>query len=299
MHELHEAVMESREERSAEEEICLSTRRSEDLTEIYFDDIRKKPVLTAEQERAAAMLSREGDIRARHRMIEHNLRLVVSIAKRYINRGMDLLDLVEEGNLGLIHALDKFEPERGFRFSTYATWWIRQYIERAIMNHSRTIRIPVHINKDLNSIRRAMRGDETESDITKISERTGMSVEQIEKIVGYQDRTISLDSPLEVHPSLTIGDSIIDENSPSPDDVFENFELSGIIRKCIEELEPRQKTVIENRFGLNGNGEEITLEIIARNMGITRERVRQIQIDALQKIRYMLLQNGIRKNELF
>ncbi len=293
--------MEIHEASDHDEEPCFQDNRFDDLTDIYFGDIRRKSVLTAEQEYSIAIRSREGDIRARDRMIEHNLRLVVSIAKRYTNRGVELLDLIEEGNLGLIHALDKFEPEKGFRFSTYATWWIRQYIERAIMNQSRTIRIPVHIAKNINSIRKAMHGweEEAECGMDHVAERTGMPVEHIAKLMGYQERILSIDAPLETHPSLTVGDSIVDENCASPDDALENAEIAAIITKCIEELDPRQKAVIENRFGLNDSDHGITLESLSRNLGVSRERVRQIQMDALQKIKSGLLQHGIRKNTLF
>ncbi len=296
-----ESEMEIHEASDHDEEPCFQDNRFDDLTDIYFGDIRRKSVLTAEQEYSIAIRSREGDIRARDRMIEHNLRLVVSIAKRYTNRGVELLDLIEEGNLGLIHALDKFEPEKGFRFSTYATWWIRQYIERAIMNQSRTIRIPVHIAKNINSIRKAMHGweEEAECGMDHVAERTGMPVEHIAKLMGYQERILSIDAPLETHPSLTVGDSIVDENCASPDDALENAEIAAIITKCIEELDPRQKAVIENRFGLNDSDHGITLESLSRNLGVSRERVRQIQMDALQKIKSGLLQHGIRKNTLF
>ncbi|MCH2219253.1 MAG: sigma-70 family RNA polymerase sigma factor, partial [Dechloromonas sp.] len=187
----------------------------EDVTQLYLSEIGAKPLLTPEEELATSRLVRQGDFSARQRMIEHNLRLVVNIAKHYLNRGIPLLDLVEEGNLGLIHALEKFDPERGFRFSTYATWWIRQNIERGIMNQSRTIRLPVHIVKEINVVLRAMRHleseDKRDSTVERIAALIDRPVDDVRRILSLNEHIASLDAPLEIDPNHTIGENIADE----------------------------------------------------------------------------------------
>ena len=193
----------------------------EDVTQLYLTEIGAKPLLTPEQELATARLVRQGDFAARQRMIEHNLRLVVNIAKHYLNRGIPLLDLVEEGNLGLIHALEKFDPERGFRFSTYATWWIRQNIERGIMNQSRTIRLPVHIVKEINVVLRAMRhlesADKRDSTVERIAALIDRPVEDVRRILSLNEHIASLDAPLEIDPNHTIGEIIADDSGADPE----------------------------------------------------------------------------------
>jgi len=190
-----------------------------DVTQLYLNEIGANPLLTAEEELQIARRVRMGDFDARQTMIERNLRLVVNIAKHYLNRGIPLLDLVEEGNLGLMHALEKFDPERGFRFSTYATWWIRQNIERAIMNQSRTIRLPVHVVKELNQVLRAQRHIEAnangESSLEQIADRLGKSIEDVRSILALSEHTASLDAPLDIDPSLSIGESLADDKRAS------------------------------------------------------------------------------------
>jgi RNA polymerase nonessential primary-like sigma factor len=272
-----------------------------DITQTYLNEIGREPLLNAKDERALAIRVAAGDFQARQEMIEHNLRLVVSIAKHYLNRGVGFLDLIEEGNLGLMHALEKFEPERGFRFSTYATWWIRQNIERAIMNQSRTVRLPVHIIKELNICLRAQRHleihgvmDATPEDIASL---TGNPVEEVRRVLNLSDRTVSLDTPLDIDPGLTIADAIADENAIMPDENILANQVESNMKEWLEMLTEKQRTVIEQRFGLN-NQAESTLEEIAAHLNVTRERVRQIQIDALKNLRIFLSRKGLGKEAL-
>jgi len=269
-----------------------------DVTQIYLNEIGREGLLTAEEERKLAGRVRQGDFTARQKMIEHNLRLVVNIAKHYINRGLSLLDLIEEGNLGLMHALEKFEPERGFRFSTYATWWIRQNIERAIMNQSRTIRLPVHIIKELNIYLRAQRHLEMHgmADVgtEQIAALTGHSEEDVRRIMALNERVASLDAPLEIDPTLSVGESIADEHCERPEDLLQMAEVEHFVHEWLAELPERHLWVIERRFGLN-NLEIATLEELAEQLGITRERVRQIQLEALQILRRVLRRRGMTK----
>jgi RNA polymerase nonessential primary-like sigma factor len=272
-----------------------------DVTQLYLNEIGREALLKPEEEQALTLRVRRGDFEARQQMIQHNLRLVVNIAKHYVNRGMSLLDLVEEGNLGLMHALDKFEPERGFRFSTYATWWIRQNIERAIMNQSRTIRLPVHVIKELNIYLRAQRHLEMHgaSDIgpEDIAHLTGHDVRDVRRIMALNERVASLDAPLDIDPSLSIGEAIADENSEMPEDMLQNFEVERYVRDWLAELSEKHRWVIERRFGLNSQ-EIATLEDLAAQLGVTRERIRQIQVEALHMLRRILKRRGMSKDGL-
>ena len=272
-----------------------------DVTQLYLNEIGREGLLTPDQERALATRVRQGDFEARQKMIEHNLRLVVNIAKHYVNRGLSLLDLIEEGNLGLMHALDKFEPERGFRFSTYATWWIRQNIERAIMNQSRTIRLPVHIIKELNVYLRAKRHLEThgvpDAGPDEIAVLTGRPLDEVRRIMSLNERVASLDAPLEIDPSLSIGEAIADEHSEQPEDMLQMAEVEHYVQEWLKELQDRHRWVIERRFGLN-NQDIATLEELAAHLGVTRERVRQIQLEALQTLRRILRRRGMSKDGL-
>jgi RNA polymerase nonessential primary-like sigma factor len=272
-----------------------------DVTQLYFNDIGQNELLTAEQEVRYARLVRQGDFSARQKMIEHNLRLVVNIAKHYIGRGLPLLDLIEEGNLGLIHALEKFDPERGFRFSTYATWWIRQSIERAIMYQSRTIRLPVHVIKELNTVLRAMRHLETHSDrepsAEDVAHLVDLPVHEVRRLLFLNERMTSLDAPLDIDPLLSVGESIADENTLPPDIRLENAEIETRVHEWLDQLGERQRNVIERRYGLNG-AEIHTLEQLAQSLDLTRERVRQIQIEALVCLRKILRRNGMSRDTL-
>ncbi|MFC7092362.1 RNA polymerase sigma factor RpoS [Jeongeupia naejangsanensis] len=270
-----------------------------DVTQIYLNEIGRSPLLKPDQERELARRVVQGDFEARQKMIEHNLRLVVNIAKHYINRGMTLLDLIEEGNIGLMHALEKFDPERGFRFSTYATWWIRQSIERAIMNQSRTIRLPVHVIKELNVYLRAQRHLEThlgyEPSLEDVAHLVGKDVEDVRRVMGLNERVASLDAPLDIDPMLTIGESIPDEQNEGPEMILQNAEIQRYVREWLRQLNEKQRMVIERRYGLNGY-EICTLEDLAASLSLTRERVRQIQIEALEQLRRILRRYGVSRD---
>jgi RNA polymerase nonessential primary-like sigma factor len=313
MSQVAEAVEEEfEEEASSEQEEWQSSEPAEtdsvssdwrgDATQLYLNEIGQNALLTAAQERDLAFRAKAGEFAARQKMIEHNLRLVVNIAKHYVNRGVPLLDLIEEGNLGLIHALEKFEPERGFRFSTYATWWIRQNVERAIMNQSRTIRLPVHIIKELNVYLRAQRFLESRSEQEPTAEDVasllGKDVEEVRRVLNLNERMASLDAPLDIDPSLSLGESIADENLMSHEDFLQRDEVVSRIHEWMEHLTDKQRWVIERRFGLNDHDMH-TLEELAAVMKLTRERVRQIQLEGLATLRKVLRRNGMSKEMLF
>jgi RNA polymerase nonessential primary-like sigma factor len=272
-----------------------------DVTKLYLNEIGHAPLLKPDEELRLARLMREGDFAARQKMIEHNLRLVVNIAKHYVNRGVALMDLIEEGNLGLIHALEKFDPERGFRFSTYATWWIRQNIERAIMNQSRTIRLPVHVIKELNSVLRAMRyleaHNEREPTAEDVAQLLSRPVDDVRRVLALNERTASLDAPLDVDPMLSIGESIPDDRNLTPDLHLEQLQVEECIREWLTQLSEKHRWVIERRYGLSGN-EVTTLEQLAEGMHLTRERVRQIQVEALQSLRRLIHRRGMSRDTL-
>ncbi|MDA8381501.1 MAG: RNA polymerase sigma factor RpoS [Betaproteobacteria bacterium] len=272
-----------------------------DITQLYLAEIRRNQLLTASEEYALARLVRKGDFAARQKMIAHNLRLVVHIAKHYAHRGLPLLDLIEEGNLGLIHALEKFDPERGFRFSTYSTWWIRQNIERAIMNQSRTIRLPVHLVKELNTCLRAFRHleaqgmrDPTADDVAHLVQR---HPEEVRKLLTFNERVVSLDAPLDIDPGLTVGEAIPDETMPTPDEALQAAECGQRVQESLKGLSERECWIIERRFGLNGQ-EITTLDDLADKLALTRERVRQIQEEALGKLGRLLERAGVSKDVL-
>lgn len=288
-------------EAAAGAEVSAETEILNDVTQLYLNEIGARPLLTPEEEAATARAMRAGDFSARQKMIEHNLRLVVNIAKHYLNRGIPLLDLVEEGNLGLIHALEKFDPERGFRFSTYATWWIRQSIERAIMNQSRTIRLPVHVIKELNIVLRAVRHLEAangrEISHEQIAHLIDKPVVEVQRILALNEHIASLDAPLEIDPNHTIADAIPDENGVDPEARLESNEMGDLLACWVEQLPEKQRQVIERRYGLNG-AEVCTLEAIAADMDLTRERVRQIQIEALGHLRRIIRRGGVTRDSL-
>jgi RNA polymerase nonessential primary-like sigma factor len=270
-----------------------------DVTRLYLNEIGAAHLLSPAEELRVARRVRRGDHRARQRMIECNLRLVVKIARRYLDRGLPLLDLIEEGNLGLIHAVRKFDPERGFRFSTYATWWIRQTIERAIMNQSRTVRLPIHVLKDISACLRAARVlqgrgllSPTAGDIARHLDRSSAEVERL----------------LALHECVTVGstsaddergplDAIAADRDAEPACCVDRDHVHALLDDWVLKLGDKQRTVVERRFGLNGRN-RCTLEQIGNEIGVTRERVRQIQLDALHNLRRMMENEGIRSESV-
>ena len=266
-----------------------------DPTRLYLNEIGASPLLTAEEEVKYSRLAQQGDEEARKHMIESNLRLVVKIARRYMNRGLAFLDLIEEGNLGLIRAVEKFDPERGFRFSTYGTWWIRQTIERAIMNQTRTIRLPIHVVKEINVYLRAARSLAQELDhepsAEEIAELLNKPIADVERMLGLNERVASTDSSMLSDSGKTLLDTIADQNTPDPTDTLQEEGVHSNLEDCLSRLSDKQREVVERRFGLHGHSVS-TLEQVGQEIGVTRERVRQIQMDALKKLKRILEQEG-------
>jgi RNA polymerase nonessential primary-like sigma factor len=265
-----------------------------DATDMYLGEIGRFKLLTAIQERDLARRVQKGDMAARAQMIESNLRLVVKIARRYLNRGMPLLDLIEEGNLGLIRAVEKFDPEKGFRFSTYATWWIRQSVERGLMNQVKTIRLPIHIAKELNTLLRAQRelaqkldGDPTPEDVALLADKP---LERVRELLQLADE-ISCTEISVLDPERGQWDSFEDVNSGDPLDMLQGDQLSVHVERWLDRLPEKSHDVVVRRFGLRGH-DTFTLEEVGRQIGLTRERVRQIQVDALRELREMMLSEG-------
>jgi len=298
-----EAEDEAEEEADAETKAEAAPAAAQlDATRLYLSEIGYSPLLSAEEEVYYGRLALRGDESARRRMIESNLRLVVKIARKYINRGLPLLDLIEEGNLGLIHAVEKFDPERGFRFSTYATWWIRQTIERAIMNQTRTIRLPIHVIKELNLYLRAARklAHSLDRDATaeEIAVEMDKSPEDVKRLLGLNERVTSVDTPISRDGERLLLDAIPDENNTDPSRLLQDADMQTIIEKWLGRLNEKQRQVVEQRFGLNGQ-EKGTLEDVGNSIGVTRERVRQIQMDALKRLRQILEAEGLSEDSLF
>jgi len=280
-----------------------STRRSSDSdpTRLYLKEIEVSPLLTAEEEVYYSRLSLKGDTAARDKMIECNLRLVVKIARRYMNRGLALLDLIEEGNLGLIRAVEKFDPERGFRFSTYATWWIRQTIERGLMNQTRTIRLPIHVIKELNTYLRAARKltqelnrEATSEDVARLLKKP---VKDVEKMFKLADRVSSFDIPMGGDGERPLLDVIPDDSSADPASILQDESVIQHLDSWLDELDVKQRDVVVRRFGLR-NHPRGTLEEVGLELGVTRERVRQIQMDALRKLRRILEHSGYSRENI-
>jgi RNA polymerase nonessential primary-like sigma factor len=281
----------------------LAAELSTDATQHYLNQIGTRPLFCVAEELHFATLAKAGNFEARQKMIEHNLRLVVSIAKHYINRGVALLDMIEEGNLGLMHAIDKFEPERGFRFSTYATWWIRQSIERAIMNQARTIRLPVHVVRELNQILRAkyhlesQQRDGRDATIEDIAHLVDRPIDEVQDILALSEHATSLDTPLDNDPQSSLMDMLPGDSDDTPDILAEHHEITVQVRDWLSRLPDKQRIVIVRRFGLD-NDDPATLETLADEMGITRERVRQIQQEALIKLKRSFASRGVGRDAL-
>ena len=265
-----------------------------DPTRQYLDEIGISPLLTADEEKYFSRRALAGDESARQRMIESNLRLVVKISRRYIHRGLALLDLIEEGNLGLIHAVKKFDPERGFRFSTYATWWIRQTIERAIMNQSRTVRLPIHIIKDINSclrVARRLRQDNEENpSIQSIADHMQRDVSEVQRLMTLHER-VTLRAASDEDGSGPV-DRLRAKRDLGPSQCAQKSAVNDIVDHWVCELNDKQRAVVERRFGLHGY-RRATLEQIGEEIGVTRERVRQIQLDAIKNLREMMESQGL------
>ena len=273
-----------------------------DATRLYLNEIGASKLLTAEEEVHYARLAQKGDAAARRKMIECNLRLVVKIARRYMNRGLALLDLIEEGNLGLIRAVEKFDPERGFRFSTYATWWIRQTIERAIMNQTRTIRLPIHVVKEINSYLRAARklaqNLDHEPSAEEIADLLDRPINEVKRMLGLNERTTSVDTPYGKDADKPLLDTIADEKADDPTSLLQTDGINAHLDEWLAKLNDKQREVVERRFGLHGY-ENATLEQVANELGVTRERVRQIQMDALKRLRAILENEGYNVDNVF
>lgn len=279
-----------------------ASSKSLDATQLYLGEIGFSPLLTAEEEVLYARRALRGDEAARKRMIESNLRLVVKISRRYSNRGLALLDLIEEGNLGLIRAVEKFDPERGFRFSTYATWWIRQTIERALMNQTRTIRLPIHVVKELNIYLRTARELSQKLDheptAEEIAAQLDIPVEDVSKMLRLNERISSVDTPIGGDGEKALLDIIPDANNSDPEVSTQDDDIKSSLIHWLEELNPKQKEVLARRFGLLGY-EPSTLEEVGREIGLTRERVRQIQVEGLRRLREILIKQGLNMENLF
>jgi len=278
----------------------------------YLREIRRAPLLTPQQEFDTATRARAGDFGARQAMIEHNLRLVVSIAKNYLGRGLPMTDLIEEGNLGLMHSIGKFEPERGFRFSTYASWWVRQSIERAIMHQARLVRLPVHVVRELNQVLKARRALEAASAaaghsdqpvrVEEVAAAVGRPVGEVSALLKFAEQPTSLDAPVERHQgdsgSESVLDGVADDGATDPMSLTLSNEVEALLDLGLHELNDREREVVAGRYGL-GDREPETLEVLAERLGLTRERIRQIQQEALLKLRRRMVRQGIDRDSIF
>lgn len=266
-----------------------------DATRMYLNEIGFSSLLTAKEEVYYSRRSLKGDKDARRVMIVSNLRLVVKIARRYLNRGLALLDLIEEGNLGLIRAVEKFDPERGFRFSTYATWWIRQTIERGLMNQTRTIRLPIHVVKEINIYLRAARHLaqtlDHEPSAEDIAAMLDKPIGDVKRMLGLNERVTSVDVPVIKDTDKSLLDAIPDEQNVDPATLLQDSDIRANIEEWLNQLNDKQREVVERRFGLNSR-DVATLEEVGSELGVTRERVRQIQMEALKRLREILERDG-------
>ena len=261
----------------------------DDPVKVYLKEIGRVPLLSAEEEVELAIRMSEGDVAAKKRLSEANLRLVVSIAKRYVGRGMQFLDLIQEGNLGLIKAVEKFDHTKGFKFSTYATWWIRQAITRAIADQARTIRIPVHMVETINKVKKVnsqlLHENGHEPTNEQIAEKLEMPVEKVREIMRVAQEPVSLETPIGEEEDSHLGDFIPDEDAPAPSDVASHTMLKEQLAEVLSTLTPREEKVLRLRFGLE-DGRSRTLEEVGKEFYVTRERIRQIEAKALRKLRH-------------
>ena len=261
----------------------------DDPVKVYLKEIGRVPLLSAEEEVELAIRMSEGDVAAKKRLSEANLRLVVSIAKRYVGRGMQFLDLIQEGNLGLIKAVEKFDHTKGFKFSTYATWWIRQAITRAIADQARTIRIPVHMVETINKVKKVnsqlLHENGHEPTNEQIAEKLEMPVEKVREIMRVAQEPVSLETPIGEEEDSHLGDFIPDEDAPAPSDVASHTMLKEQLAEVLSTLTPREERVLRLRFGLE-DGRSRTLEEVGKEFNVTRERIRQIEAKALRKLRH-------------
>ena len=261
----------------------------DDPVKVYLKEIGRVPLLSAEEEVELAIRMSEGDVAAKKRLSEANLRLVVSIAKRYVGRGMQFLDLIQEGNLGLIKAVEKFDHTKGFKFSTYATWWIRQAITRAIADQARTIRIPVHMVETINKVKKVnsqlLHENGHEPTNEQIAEKLEMPVEKVREIMRVAQEPVSLETPIGEEEDSHLGDFIPDEDAPAPSDVASHTMLKEQLAEVLSTLTPREEKVLRLRFGLE-DGRSRTLEEVGKEFNVTRERIRQIEAKALRKLRH-------------
>ncbi len=275
----------------------------------YLRDIRRTPLLTPQQEFETAVAARAGDFKARQAMIEHNLRLVVSIAKNYLGRGLPMSDLIEEGNLGLMHAIGKFEPERGFRFSTYSSWWIRQSIERALMHQARLVRLPVHIVRELNQVLKARRalealqsaaGAESRVRAEDVAQALGRPVDEVAELLAYAELPSSLDSPVDRNGEggESMLDLVADEQAVDPLGLRLSHEVEELLQHGLASLNEREREVLAGRYGLSDREPE-TLDVLAIRLKLTRERIRQIQIEALAKLKRNMMRHGVDRDSIF
>ncbi|MBF0471577.1 MAG: RNA polymerase sigma factor RpoS [Gammaproteobacteria bacterium] len=274
----------------------LFTEFERDAARIYLKEIGYTNLLRADEEQELSRRVHQGDDKARQRMIVSNLRLVVKIAKRYLHRGLPLLDLIEEGNLGLIRAVEKYDPDKGFRFSTYATWWIRQSIERGVMNQNRTIRLPVHIAKEINVYLRAIRQLaqtlEHEPRPEEVAAMVDRPVEEVRRMLNFNEHTVSVDAPVNDESGTTVLETLPDDAFYGPFEQLVHETMQQHVEAWLQLLKPKQRLVVERRFGINGEGPE-TLEEIGLELGVTRERVRQIQLEAVAKLKDIVLGRGL------
>lgn len=269
-----------------------------DGTRLYLNSIGHARLLTAEEEKECARLARRSDDEGRRRLIVSNLRLVVRIARRYAPRGMAMMDLVQEGNMGLMRAVEKFDPERGFRFSTYATWWIRQNIERAMMNQMRTIRLPIHVVKELNAClresRRVLREHNQSASTEQIAQSLGKPVASVRHLLAVNEPVVSIDSPVQPGQEQSILEAVPDDADKVPMAILQDEEVRERLQGWLHRLTSRQSEVLARRFGLLGF-ESGTLEEVGKAVGLTRERVRQIQLEALERLRQMAGESGFNR----